>query len=122
MTEVEAIEAMYAMGANVVDSASTYLTVVTGYLIAAYFIGRELTRFQMAVISALFVAFSLSFIGAIYVGLNNILAISTQYPVQIDGWLNYVSKPVNVLVLVVDMLGIIMALIFMWSIRHPKKE
>ena len=122
MTEVEAIEAMYAMGANVVDSASTYLTVVTGYLIAAYFIGRELTRFQMAVISALFVSFSLSFIGAIYVGLNNILAISTQYPVQINGWLNYVSKPVNVLVLVVDMLGIIMALIFMWSIRHPKKE
>ena len=122
MIEVEAIEAMYAMGANVVDSASTYLTVVTGYLIAAYFIGRELTRFQMSVISALFVALSLSFIGAIYVGLNNILAISTQYPVQINVWLNYVSKPVNVLVLVVDMLGIIMALIFMWSIRHPKKE
>lgn len=122
MTEVEAIEVLYTIGANVSDSASTYLTTVTGYLIAAYFIGRELSRFQTIVISALFLLFTFSFIGAIYAGLNNILAITTQYPVQIHGWLNYASKPLNMLLVVVDSLGVIVALIFMWNIRHPKRD
>lgn len=56
MSEAEVIESAFIMGAGAISCFTVYLTVIFAYLAAAYLVGAELSRFQVAVLSGLFVA------------------------------------------------------------------
>ena len=60
MTEAEAIENALLAAANGITSFTVYISVTFGYLAAAYFVGRNLTRAQVAIFNSLFVFASFS--------------------------------------------------------------
>jgi hypothetical protein len=46
MTEAQRIESAILIGEAALNSASLYLTRVTAYLVAAYFVGANLSRYS----------------------------------------------------------------------------
>jgi hypothetical protein len=57
MTEYELVDAYASTSALGTTALTFYLTVVSGYLVVAYFAGDELTRNQAVFVTALFVVF-----------------------------------------------------------------
>jgi hypothetical protein len=55
MTEAELWHLQLLAVDNSISAAATLLTMVSGYLAVAYFVGRRLGRFQVALISIFFV-------------------------------------------------------------------
>jgi len=98
------------------SSMSLYLTVMSGYLLVAYLVGKELTFLQTAIITMLFIFFcttntiaTMSYIQtAYYFG-------QTYGEGRAPGW----AAPVTGILLSA---GIPAAMKFMWDVRHPKIE
>jgi len=94
-----------------------YLSVVTGYLIAAYLVGSRLTIFQAAFITLLFVVFSVHFtlsgFGAFEAAYAAHLKFSSDAPVG-------PSPIMNRGLAAFQLAGVIGCLKFMWDVRNPK--
>lgn len=64
MTQAELWQMHFAAMYNGLISMSLLLTIISGYLVAAYFVGGRLTRYQTATVSLLFL------LGAVLSGIN----------------------------------------------------
>jgi hypothetical protein len=120
--ELELINVSISLAESVQNSISLYLTIITAYLLAAHFVGSKLSIFQVFVISVLFVVFGLSFVAAIQVDLWNLLEIGYQIQGLRPSWLTFPSPMLNWGFLVIDSVGVVVSLAFMWSVRHRKAE
>lgn len=120
MSEAEIWELVVAYNGNAMTGVTIYFSALTGYLIVAYMIGKNLTTMQTAIITVGFVVFQLLMIFAT-VGLANraVFLIDKTSEVYRSGiMLN------DTFVLVLSVLffgGIAASLKFMWDIRHPKE-
>ena len=54
MTQAELWQLQLLAVSNSIDGTGVLLTVISGYLVTAYFVGNRLSRYQAAVISVLF--------------------------------------------------------------------
>lgn len=54
--EIVSITTEYVLGA--MEASTLYLSVLTGYLVVAYAVGKDLSKFQLFLITSLFIAFS----------------------------------------------------------------
>ena len=98
------------------SAMSLYLTVMSGYLLVAYLVGKELSFLQTTIITTLFVSFSI---------FNTVVMVSylqtayfyghTYGLARLPGWATEVSA-------IMLAGGILAAVKFMWDARHPKKE
>ena len=122
MTEAELIESSMALSEMASNAVTLYLTTVSAYLLVAYFVGASLDRLQTFIISVLFIVFSLSFVAAIQTNLGNMVSIGNELEEIRPGWIRFASTPFNSVLLVVDSCGVLVSLLFMWNIRHPKPE
>ena len=122
MTEAELIESSMALAEMVSNTVTLYLTTVSAYLLVAYFVGASLDRLQTFIISVLFIVFSLSFVAAIQTNLGNMVSIGNELEEIRPDWIRYASTQFNLVLLVVDTCGVLVSLLFMWNIRHPKTE
>ena len=122
MTEAELIEAAMALSESAGSAVTLYLTTISAYLLVAYFVGAKLDRLQTIIISVLFVVFALSFVAAIQTNLGNLVSIGNELEEIRPDWIRFASKLFNSSLLVVDTFGVLVSLLFMWNIRHPKTE
>ena len=122
MTEAELIEAAMIIAEQAASSVSLYLTTVSAYLLVAYFVGAKLKGLQTIAISTLFVIFALSFVAGIQTNLGNMVSIEQELQSLRPDWISFSSNRFNMVLLVVDTLGIIVSLYFMWDVRRPKTE
>ena len=122
MTEFEIVEAYMSSQSMAMSAMVIYLTIVSGYLIAAYMAGANLTRSQLLFISSLFVMFSLFSVW----GSVAYFAIGDQYGYQSDtlGIARYrlfgITPPIAVGL--VELLGILGCLLFMRDIRSAENS
>jgi hypothetical protein len=58
MTEAETIALFIEAHGLALATLSIFITLVTAYVVAAYFVGRELTKFQVRFLSLLFIVFA----------------------------------------------------------------
>ena len=58
MTEAEMLDHFWNAQSAAMDALVIYITVVSGYLVVAFFVGGRLTRSQMLFVSTTFVVFS----------------------------------------------------------------
>ena len=58
MTELELIETIIDYNESVPGWPGLYMTTLTGYLVVAYYVGKELTRSHMFIVSACFSIFA----------------------------------------------------------------
>jgi len=120
MTEYELEDLLTSTTLAGVEVFGLYLTVLASYLVAAYLAGRQLTTLQATTVSVLFVfGASLSaYTNFAYLARTIPFADSLEliHPDRIYGAQPLAQRAVFIL----EMLGIIACLRFMWDIRHPK--
>ena len=129
MTEYEVIDALNSTMANAWTVSQYGLTIITGYLLIAYFIGKKLSFFQASFVSIVFVVMhAMNIVSLIGISqkvqlleielagtgssIASISIIRTMNSGDIIPWPPYVA-------------GGLMAfgcLYFMWQVRHSKTE
>ena len=68
MTEYEIIDALISIRADVAQHSMNFITVLFAYIVAAYFVGSKLSRFQVSMITILYVLWTPAPILAAYDG------------------------------------------------------
>jgi hypothetical protein len=122
MTEAELVESATSYFDIALTSLTIYITACSGYLIAAYLVGRHLTKSQNFIVSTLFCfvatvttyafyAWMERAFGFLYVQISLPTAIDNREPVT---WLSHFLTAALVS-------GIAACLKFMWDVRHPKE-
>ena len=106
------VAAMTAMG--------MFLTATSGYLIAAYFIGRQLTSLQAAIITGLFTWFALQMAFSTFAYLERAKYFLDSLEVAPPGI--GINSTIIFFAIGFEIFGIIACLKFMWDVRHPKTE
>ena len=123
MTEYQVLELTYSLIDSMATVFAVYLTVLTGYLVVAYLIGRELVTPQVFIINSLFISIASVQIYSVYsyaLEVASLLEIkeklSTLTPFQ-----QAMSQSFTVYMTALLMLfGVIAALYFFINIRRDK--
>ena len=103
-------------------SLTLYLSVVTGYLIVAYTVGRQLSTLQVVVISTLFLVFSSGFLVGAQTSMAELIRLSDEIrDLGRVGFAKNVNPKSKAFLLVVDIGGILAALVFMIHTRKSKR-
>ena len=122
MSEYELEDLLTSTTLAGVEVFGLYLTVLASYLVAAYLAGRQLTKLQATTISVLFVfgAFLSAYTNFAYMARAIPIADSLEllHPERFYGAQPFAQRALFIL----EMLGIIACLKFMWDVRHPKEE
>ena len=122
MTEAEALEMIAFYTANGIESFSLYLSFTAAYLVTAYIVGSNLSRFQALAVSGLYCIAAASAALSLLGGIQAWIAIMESTPTVLDDVPLY--NPTLWLTMMPFILipGIVVSLYFMWSVRHPKTE
>jgi hypothetical protein len=119
MTEHELLDTFTTTQALMHDWSTTYFSVVTAYLVAAFVIGAKLTRSQAFIANASFSIFSaLCAWGTIGTGLR-MLEIKSEIRMLNPTRRFLFGMPALVITSGLLVAGIFIALKFMWDVRHP---
>lgn len=101
------------------EATTLYITVVSAYLIAIHVAGARLEKFQIFLVTALFVTFATFFTIGTYGFFYNAYANSVEYGAQFEA---YTTVWYARILGSAQILGIIGALIFMIQIRYGKSD
>jgi hypothetical protein len=125
MTEYEMTDIIMSRFGHMTDQASLYFALVSGYLITAYVVGARLTRLQVSVINTLFCLWTVGILG----GYINTVSDTMDLEQAIRGvgatpQAGRISDSTFAAYsfAIVQAVGIIVSLIFMWSVRHPRAD
>jgi len=134
MNDCGTAELVSALSENVIALQSAqasyiaiYLSAVFAFILAAYTAGDNMTRLQVSICNFLFTLFSFVIIiriVALGAGMNEVLIDLADIQGESEmARYNLMDQSVRLFVATfVWSSGAICALIFMWSIRHPKTE
>ena len=121
MSEAELWELFGEFNSIALTAMALYLTSVSSFLIAAYLVARNLTRYQVSVVTGLFLIFACLFTwGTVGYFLRALYFVTQLREItDADFWMTPVTPYV---VGSVEIIGVFVCLIFMWQVRHPKTE
>jgi uncharacterized membrane protein len=113
-----------ANGSLIISNLTLFYSLVFGYLLAAYIVGKQLTTTQITILSLLYLA-------AVIYNRISALEIFIGYIASFNTLEEMVGQPIPrgtatewslALITVFVILSILASLFFMWSVRHPKAE
>lgn len=117
------LEVIAAFWNNYETHLGLYLTMLFGYCAAAYVAGSKLSKFQVGIISIMFVAAAeiqvISMIKWANATQSMIVAASEMNPAVPEQAIPHWMRPLG---MIVWELGILGCLSFMWSIRRQKQQ
>ena len=120
MTEYELLDSVANYTEAGTSALMAYLTIVSGYLVAAYVAGRNLNGMQNAIVSILFLFMTSMFSFSAFanfsraaVVVDKLEAMNPSEKFFLDAWVAQATLAILVV-------GIIASLKFMWDIRHEK--
>lgn len=130
MTEIELaeisaanLEVFAAFMSNYATHLGIYLSILFGYCAAAYIAGSKLSRFQVVLLSIIFIAAAEIQVNAManwVSGAQKILIATSEInPKVTAGDVNIWGRSIGI---IIWQLGIIGCLSFMWSVRHQEKQ
>ena len=122
MTEYELVDAAASYNGLLQSWLMAYFTILTAYLITAYAVGDQLNRFQVFVITTLFAVLNSLCVAAV-MGTGMRFVEFTQQVSDLNPERVYLVSPSMMLTTGTSLsVGILVALRFMWDVRHPKIE
>jgi hypothetical protein len=125
MTEYEMTDIIMSRYAQMTEQASLYFALVSGYLITAYVVGSRLTRLQVTVINTLYCLWTVGILGGYINTVNDTIeleqVIRSMWATTTAGNISD-STSAAYSFAIVQTIGIIASLVFMWSVRHPRTE
>ncbi len=117
MTPGELASSIAALNDNALSLIAIYLSVLSGYIIAAYMVGENLSRFQLFFINSLFVIFSL----LLTVGAFQIFQLVAEIQAEYAGLIpEFVATRFVLTTLIIQLIAIGGALFFMHDRRKNK--
>lgn len=122
MSEESLLEVAFIAWGNVATMLALLITLISGYMVAAYIVGSKLTRIQVVTINTLYIGMSGFLVWAcVEMSRRADLFESTAYS-MIDGPVGDLTARGDIAVGIISAfsLAIIATLKFMWDIRHPK--
>ena len=121
MNEYESWEVFNALVANLMQQQALFIGSLTAYVIAAHWVGKTLTTFQVLFISGVFVMLSILGVRSQLWFMENIenvgRGIESLILTDQSG-----GKFISVGFVGVRLVLILGALVYMWQVRHPKNE
>jgi hypothetical protein len=123
MTEYELMEHAQLAYGNAIASFSLIFTMLSAYLVVAYFVGKKLTSSQVIIVNLFF---TLSVVVTIFgeLGFLSTGIKSTLEAIAINS--SHAAVPLHpsmpLYVAFIDIIITIVCLKFMWDVRHPKSE
>jgi len=78
LTEYELIDAYQSVEASWQGAVSIYISIVFAYLATAYFVGENLTRLQVAIVTGLYTLFSLFMLRMLATLLRRMMQLGTD--------------------------------------------
>lgn len=122
MTEVEAFELMLMSSSNATNAFSQYITFTFAYITAAYFVGSQLSRFQVLAASGLYLFAAIFAMGNALTDLQwadeAVERTGGLAPEGIASNMDFWFMSAGILMTI----GIFVSLYFMWNVRQPKTE
>ncbi len=122
MTEAEALEMIAIYIANAIESFSLYFAFLATYLVTAYFVGRNLSRFQAFAVSGAYCVAAIVISLSLIVSVQAWIAVKESNPTVLDEVLLYNSTLWLVSMPIILFAGILISLYFMWQVRHHKTK
>ena len=126
MNGAEWFEAYTNASGNALTATAILLTLVSGYMVIAYLVGDKLTSLQVWLVNTLYIFSGCSVLA------SNYLSVLDSSTARIEAThLAHELKPVMdgaspeaaaLIVSGINALFIIISLLFMWQVRHPKTE
>jgi small-conductance mechanosensitive channel len=107
------------------DSTALFLSIVSGFLLVAYLAGAKLTQAQAVIISTLFVVGAGLQCWALVsheLAIEEYLAAKAEISPLTAHQLSIAQGNAGTIIAIAVVAGIVAALYFMWSVRHPKTE
>jgi len=121
MTEAELWELIVEYNNIVLSTFALYLTLVSGFLVAAYLVGEKLTKWQTTIVTLGFVLSTALFTFATYgYGSRAIFLIGKTSELYRSGIT--MSYPALWAIIFILFVGVVASLKFMWDVRHPKTK
>ena len=128
MTAAEWMELYTSSSANGLMAQATLLTLVIGYTVVAYAVGKKLTVLQIFLASLVYIGGSTSTLVSNYVSVLEALNAKAQAAAlepNLYSWIT--ASPMSFsgpafLVALLNALFIAASLIFMWQVRHSNTE
>jgi hypothetical protein len=121
---MSAINAITSTTGLVQADIANWLALLFGYLLVAYFIGANLTRMQVIILNALYIA-SVGFLTFTIVSTSSVVSrlldLLRGLTVR-DTEVMSMSLTAQWFAMALNLTMILASLYFMWSIRHPKAE
>jgi hypothetical protein len=101
-----------------------YFALVSGYLVTAYFLGSRLTRLQVSVVNVLFCLWTAGILGGYINTVSDTIQLETAIrEIGVSPVAGKVSDSTfaSYSFAIVQLFGVFASLVFMWSVRHPRK-
>ena len=111
-----------AMGDLQASHIAIYLTMIFAYIAVAYIAGKQLTRFQLGLTSFIFTAASIREVLTIAVLARGANQKYTQLAEMGNEVTDMIVDYSILYPIAIWSSGLLVALLFMWSVRHPKTE
>lgn len=120
MTEFELEYLLTELGVAALETFGMYVTVTVAYLVAAYVAGEKLTKLQVFIVNTLFLVSTIISVWACIGYISRAIPIADALEVLNPDRRYSLQPPVLIAVLVVQSLGILACLKFMWDVRQPR--
>ena len=119
MTPGELATSIAALNDNALSLIAIYLSVLSGYIIATYMVGENLSKFQLYFINALFVIFSL----LLTVGTFQIFQLVAEIQAEHSGLIpEFVATRFVLTTLIIQLAAVCGALFFMHDRRKKTSD
>jgi hypothetical protein len=118
------VSIIQANGSGIISNLTLFYSLVFGYLLAAYIVGKQLTTTQTIILSLLYLAAVIyNRISAFEIYLAYIYSFNTLEEMAGQPMPRGTATEGSLaLITVFVILSILASLFFMWSVRHPKAE
>lgn len=122
MPEAEMIQAAQATWGNTISLVAILITLISGYLIAAYLVGSQLGRTQVVIVNTLYVLLSTFLLMSTY---NLSIRATEMAAIAIEMSDKRILTPqlwIPMGMITIFSFCLVASLKFMWDVRHPKTE
>jgi len=120
MSEAELFQSAQAVWSNALSLMVVIISLLSGYLVVAYVVGKELTRSQVTIVNGLYILLCAFVLMGLYTFSNRAtelanlsLAMSQTRELGPQNWI-----PLGMVFIFVVCIAV--SLKFMWEIRHPR--
>ena len=120
MPEAEMIQAAQATWGNTISLVAILITLISGYLIAAYLVGSQLGRTQVVIVNTLYVLLSTFLLMSTY---NLSIRATEMAAIAIEMSDKRILTPqlwIPMGMITIFSFCLVASLNFMWDVRHPQ--